>query len=245
MRSRIDVSRVALILLGLFWLTAQHAAAADFKFISTDEVKRKLDSGEKFLFVNALSPIEFDEGTIPGSINIPSSRVTATNPALPADKGALLVFFCKGPKCDKSRVAADKAAKLGYTNIMIYNEGIPEWAKRGLPMETHVQYPDYKPERLAPKALQAQLASVTVLDIRGPGHIKELGRIKEAQIIEMDDLRDKYAALPKGKKVVVLDHAAKQVNIAAKFLKMKGYDPVAVLDGGMLAWIREGLPVEK
>ncbi len=219
-------------------------AAGDFKFITTEDLKKKMDAGEKFLLVDALSPIEFDEMSIKGSVNIPSSRVKAGHPLLPADKGGLIVFYCKGPKCNKSRAAAENAQKLGYTNILVYNDGIPAWAKAGLPMDHAVEYPKLKTARLAPKELQAQLGTVEVLDIRGKEHL-ELGKIKGAINISFDDLDTEFAKLPKGKKIVIVDHAGKQVNIAAKFLHMKGYADPAVLDGGILAWLRDGLPVEK
>ncbi|MDH4322410.1 MAG: rhodanese-like domain-containing protein [Desulfobulbaceae bacterium] len=219
-------------------------AAGDFKFITTEELKKKMDAGESLLLVDALSPIEFNEMSIKGSVNIPSSRVKAGHPLLPADKGSLIVFYCKGPKCNKSRIAAENAQKLGYTNILVYNDGIPAWAKAGLPLDHAVEYPKLKTVRLAPKELHAQLGSVEVLDIRGKQHL-ELGKIKGAINISFDDLDTEFAKLPKGKKIVIVDHAGKQVNIAAKFLHMKGYTDPAVLDGGILVWLRDGLPVEK
>ena len=231
-------------MLRLVWCLAWAGEKEEFRFISPQELKTKVDAGEQFLLINALSPIEFKEMAIKGSVNIPSSRVKAGNPLLPADKGGLLVFYCKGPKCNKSRVAAAHAQKLGYTNIMVYNEGLPAWVKAGYPVEKAVEYPKVRPASLTPKELSDQLGAVTVLDIRDPQHL-ELGVIKGAMVIQMDDLEDKFAAIPKDKKVVVVDHAAKQTVICAKFLSMKGYAEVAVLDGGMLAWLRSGLPVEK
>ncbi len=219
-------------------------AAGNFKFITTEELKHKMDAGDSYLLVNALSPIEFNYMAIKGSVNIPSSKLKAGNPLLPADKGSLIIVYCKGPKCNKSRVAAGKAMKLGYTNVLVYNEGIPGWAKARYPMDRAVKYPKVKPVRLTPKQLQSELGAVTVLDIRGKKHLK-LGLIKGAMKISLDDLDVKYSSLPKGKRVVVVDHAGKQVNITAKFLNMKGYTNLAVLDGGMLAWLRDGLPVEK
>jgi len=226
------------LLQGLAW------AADEFRFITTQELKKKVDAKESFLLVDTLSPIEFKEMAIKGSVNIPSSRVKAGNPLLPANKSGLIIFYCKGPKCNKSRLAAEHAKKLGYTNIMVYNDGLPDWVKSGYPVDKAVEYPKVKPAPLTPKELNGQLASVTVVDIRDPEHL-ELGAIKGAMKIAMDDLEDKFASIPKGKKVVVVDHAAKQVVICAKFLHMKGYTDVAVLDGGMLAWMRDGLPVVK
>ena len=101
----------------LFLLQGVALAAGDFKFITTDELKQKMDAGESFVLINALSPIEFNEMAIKGSVNIPSSKFKAGHPMLPADKGSLLIVYCKGPKCNKSRVAAGKAMKLGYSRL--------------------------------------------------------------------------------------------------------------------------------
>ena len=32
-------------------------------------------------------------------------------------------------------MAADAAAEMGYTNIMIYQEGIPDWLMKGNPVK--------------------------------------------------------------------------------------------------------------
>ena len=67
----------------------------DIPTIGADELKHELYEGPPMVCANALSPIEFKDLTIRGSVNIPSSRVK-DNPNLPKDKGELLVFFCKG-----------------------------------------------------------------------------------------------------------------------------------------------------
>lgn len=226
----------------LLFLTAA-AQAADLKMITTDELKSKMDAGAPLTLVNALSPIEHNEMTIKGSINIPSSQMTADNPLLPADKSGLIIFYCKGPKCSKSKKSAKIAMKLGYTNVMVYNEGIPAWAKKRYPMERKTKYPKVKFERLAPKAVQAQAATAVLLDIRG-GEVKKVGKIAGAVSMPMDIVIDKYTTLPKGKKIIIFDHAGKQVNICGKFLHMNGYTDIAVMDGGVLGWKRAGLPVE-
>ncbi len=67
----------------------------DIPAIGADKLKHELYEGPPMVCANALSPIEFQDLTIRGSVNIPSSRVK-DNPNLPEDKGELLVFFCKG-----------------------------------------------------------------------------------------------------------------------------------------------------
>lgn len=233
-----------LICCGFLLLQASAAAAEEkFKTITTAELKQKMDAHEPLTLIDALSSIEHNELAIVGSINIPSSKVTADNPLLPADKASLLVFYCKGPKCSKSKEAADRALALGYTNVMVYNDGLPDWAKNRYPVETHVDYPKVEIPRLTPQEAQAQTASSVLLDIRGD-EVKDVGRIKDAVSIPLDDLAEKYSSLPKDKKIIIFDHAGKQVNICAKFLHMQGYANLAVMDGGVLAWKRAGLPTQ-
>ncbi|MFZ5758872.1 MAG: rhodanese-like domain-containing protein [Thermodesulfobacteriota bacterium] len=227
--------------LALF-LSAKPILAADV-LITTDQLKQKIDAKEPLVLIDALSAIEHDEMYIAGSINIPSSKVTADNPLLPADKNALLIFYCKGPKCSKSKVAANAATALGYTNVMIYNEGLPAWAGKGYPVEKKVDYPKVDLPRLSPVDVQAMADSAVLLDIRGE-EVKDVGRIKNAVAIPLDDLSEQFTSLPKDKKIVIMDHAGKQVGITGKFLHMKGYTDLAILDGGMLAWKRAGLPTE-
>ncbi|MFH1215282.1 MAG: rhodanese-like domain-containing protein [Pseudomonadota bacterium] len=221
----------------------QSTAAAADGMITTDELKSKIDAGESFTLIDALSSIEHNEMSIKGSINIPSTKVTADNPLMPSDKNGLIVFYCKGPKCSKSKVAADAAKALGYTNVLVYNEGLPEWAKRGLPMDKKVEYPKVDLPRLTPADVQAQATTSVLLDIRGD-EVKDLGKISGAVSIPLDDMSERYTTLPKDKKIIIVDHAGKQVGICGKFLHLNGYTDLAVMDGGVLAWKRAGLPVE-
>jgi len=243
-KQRMPYLLTLLICCGFLLMQASAAAAEEkFKTITTAELKQKMAAHEPLILIDALSSIEHNELAIAGSINIPSSKVTADNPLMPADKSTLLIFYCKGPKCSKSKDAADRALALGYTNVMVYNDGLPDWAKNRYPVETPVDYPKVEIPRLTPQEVQSQAASAVLLDIRGE-EVKDVGRIKDAVSISLDDLSDKYSTLPKDKKIIIIDHAGKQVNICAKFLHMKGYTNLAVMDGGVLAWKRAGLPTQ-
>jgi len=128
-----------------------------------------VDAKEDFVLADALSPIEFAEDRIAGSVNLPYTAIKTGKAKLPADKAKKLVFYCKGPKCTKSAKAAGLAVKMGYTNVAIYNEGIPEWVKRGYPAESQKVYPAVDIPVVAPDALKAMLDAkekVFVLDLR-------------------------------------------------------------------------------
>ena len=50
------------------------------------------------MLADALSPIEFAEESIAGSVNVPFEALRSGKAKLPADKAKRVVFYCKGPK---------------------------------------------------------------------------------------------------------------------------------------------------
>jgi rhodanese-related sulfurtransferase len=51
--------------------------------------------------------------------------------------------------------------------------------------------------------------------------------------------------IPKEKTIVLVDHTGKQVLMAGRFLKTQGYEKVLRLQGGLMAWVSQGYPLEK
>ena len=66
---------------------------ADMPDISAQELKAMLDSGQEMLVINPLSDIEYNEGHIPGSVNIPLHTIMRSD-RLPEDKQTLIVTYC-------------------------------------------------------------------------------------------------------------------------------------------------------
>ena len=65
--------------------------------ISRDQLKTRLDRGDKFILVEALPPPAFREGHIPGAINLPPVQVRDLAPKRLPDKSADIVVYCAGP----------------------------------------------------------------------------------------------------------------------------------------------------
>ena len=86
--------------LGLWFFLLPLTAMAQLTvpFITTDELKEIYDAKADFLLINSLSPIEFAEESIAGSVNIPYSSLKDGKARLPDNKAKKLVFYCKGPK---------------------------------------------------------------------------------------------------------------------------------------------------
>lgn len=70
--------------------------AADIQTITTPELKKWLDTDQKPFLVYTLSPVEFYEERIPGSVCIPTEQMQSSR-ELPKNTDAPLVFYCKGP----------------------------------------------------------------------------------------------------------------------------------------------------
>lgn len=77
--------------------SAQHAIEKGIIFLNTSELKTIYGKGS-FVLVNTLSPIEFREKRIAGSINVPLSHYADEKVSLPEDREARLVFYCMGAK---------------------------------------------------------------------------------------------------------------------------------------------------
>ncbi len=74
----------------------------------------------------------YDKGHIPTAVSLPDSQFDKmAAEVLPADKSALLVFYCGGLHCPLSHQSAWKAEALGYTNVVVYPAGDPEWVNLG------------------------------------------------------------------------------------------------------------------
>nr|MCU0921581.1 rhodanese-like domain-containing protein [Burkholderiaceae bacterium] len=95
----------------------------DFAFVK----KLSEERTGNFALIDSRPLPRFQQGTIPGSINVPYPAWDKVVNRLPADKSALLVFFCQGVTCQMSPLSQKKAKKLGYTNTKVYHEGVPEW----------------------------------------------------------------------------------------------------------------------
>jgi 3-mercaptopyruvate sulfurtransferase SseA len=84
---------------------------------------------------------DFQREHLPGALALPANvvddslslRIAASWPE--AEPGVdSLAFYCYGPECVRSRIAATKAARLGWLRTLIYLDGVPAWRRAGLPL---------------------------------------------------------------------------------------------------------------
>lgn len=121
------------------------AALAGVKNVSAEEVKKLLDAGVPVIDTRVAA--EYAEKTIKGAKSVPYKEKSAKEQGfdasqdqfdlskLPADKGAPLVLFCNSGECWKSYKASVVASKAGYTQVLWFRGGFPEWSAKGLPTQ--------------------------------------------------------------------------------------------------------------
>lgn len=97
--------------------------------VSAAYIKKLIDEKAVYALIDARPKRVSDKGMIPTSINISDTEFDKHIDKLPADKATQLIYYCGGLECVLSDKSAEKARKLGYTNVVTYPEGYPEWEK--------------------------------------------------------------------------------------------------------------------
>jgi rhodanese-related sulfurtransferase len=114
-------------------LLAATVYAGEVKDITVPDLKAAIDA-KKVTLLDANGTKSWTGGHIPGAIDFKANADKLAS-LLPADKSALVVAYCGGPKCIAYKAAVEAAQKLGYTNIKHLPAGISGWVKAGEPTD--------------------------------------------------------------------------------------------------------------
>ena len=82
-----------------------------------------------------------------------------------------------------------------------------------------------------------------VLDVRQPDEFR-MGHITGAKLVPLNELYRHMKELPKGREIVCICASGNRSTTAAKALAKEGFTALNV-QGGMLAWRRAKLPMQK
>ena len=214
--------------------------------VSAAYLKKLAEDKSPYALVDARPKRVADKGMIPTAINISDSEFDKHVDKLPADKATMLIFYCGGLECVLSDNSAEKAKKLGYTNVLTYPPGYPEWEKlHGAPPAAGAPAaaaagPAASSAALVPgkekgsvtvdsfqAVWKANPASVMLVDVRDPKEVAS-GTIKGSVNIPMNELEKKIATLPADKPVVFVCGTGARSGEA--------YDTVKLLGGKVQAF---------
>jgi len=109
-------------------------ARRNIRECTIDDVKRRLDRGETFEFVDVREDNEYAADHARGARHIGRGVLERDIETAVPDKAAEIVLYCGGGY--RSALAADSLRQMGYTNIRSMIGGIKAWREAGYPLET-------------------------------------------------------------------------------------------------------------
>jgi len=101
---------------------------------NVQEVKARLDAGEKFTLVDVREDSEWAKGHLPGAIHLGKGIIERDIENAVPGKATPLVLYCGGGY--RSALAADNLQKMGYTDVKSMDGGWRGWTDAGHPTET-------------------------------------------------------------------------------------------------------------
>lgn len=88
------------------------------------------------VFLDARSPYSYGRGHIPGALNLPGSRYSATAKQVLAgiSEDREIITYCSGGSCQTSIQLANRLVEDGYRNVRAFYGGWGEWVKSDYPV---------------------------------------------------------------------------------------------------------------
>lgn len=99
---------------------------------TVDDVKAKLDSGQKFLLIDVREESEFAKDHLPSAIHLGKGIIERDIEARVPDLATPMVLYCGGGF--RSALAADNLGKMGYTEVISMDGGIRDWREKQYPL---------------------------------------------------------------------------------------------------------------
>ena len=96
----------------------------NYRSITMDEAVTMMAQETGYIILDVRRPDEFAAGHIPNAINVPNESIGTSEISELPDKNQLILVYCRSGR--RSKEAAEKLVKLGYTNIVEFG-GILDW----------------------------------------------------------------------------------------------------------------------
>lgn len=98
-----------------------------------EEVKSRLDRGEKLILTDVREDREWEQGRIAGAIHLGKGIIERDIESNIPDKATEIILYCGGGF--RSALSADNLQKMGYKNAISMDGGWRRWKELGYPTE--------------------------------------------------------------------------------------------------------------
>ena len=112
------------LLLSLFVTGCASPGTAAYRRVSMQEAVDMMADEAGYIILDVRTAQEFASGHIPGAMLLPNEDIGTEEIAQLPDKSQLILVYCRSG--NRSKQAADKLVRLGYTNIVEFG-GINSW----------------------------------------------------------------------------------------------------------------------
>jgi rhodanese-related sulfurtransferase len=117
-------------------------ARSGVREIAPAAVKEGVDGGEIDLVVDVREPREWQQGHVPGALNVPRGMLElkadpeppVADPALARREASIVVYRTKAPSA-RSLFAAATLQEMGFANVAAMEAGLNAWREAGLPVD--------------------------------------------------------------------------------------------------------------
>lgn len=99
---------------------------------NVDEVKKRMDRGDKFLLVDVREESEYAKDHLPSAVHLGKGVIERDIEARVPELNTEMILYCGGGF--RSALAADNLQKMGYTNVISMDGGIRGWREKGFPL---------------------------------------------------------------------------------------------------------------
>ena len=107
-------------------------AKKNIRETTVDEVKTRLDRGEKLCLVDVREESEWAQDHLPSAIHLGKGVIERDVEARLPDTGAEIILYCGGGY--RSALAAENLQRMGYTHVVSMDGGIRGWRDKGYPL---------------------------------------------------------------------------------------------------------------
>lgn len=101
------------------------------KETTVNDVKSKMDTGDKFLLVDCREESEWARGHLPGAVHMSKGIIERDIEKAVPDPKAQIIIYCGGGF--RSALAADNLQKMGYKDVISMDGGWRGWTEAGFP----------------------------------------------------------------------------------------------------------------
>jgi rhodanese-related sulfurtransferase len=100
---------------------------------NVQDMKKRLDRGDKFHLVDVREESEWNAGHLPNAQHMGKGIIERDIETKIPDHDAEIVLYCGGGF--RSALAADNLQKMGYTRVISMDGGYRGWNEAGLPVK--------------------------------------------------------------------------------------------------------------